>query len=319
MRRVGSLHAPVHPVRFVTAASLVRRSRRGDQHHAADPAEPGRRGHPPRPRPLGREIVVTAAVQEDVQGVAVSLLPGRPRRVLRVPGRAARRARRRARAGVRRRRRRDRARGDRVLHERRRAGSSPPRTASGSGLAGDGQHAGPSCDIDLAGRRPGRRGAAAGRSTARSPGPSRAGRGRRCSRSPSCVGSDRPRVTVPVLGITGTGGSGKSSLTDELIRRLRLDQEDKLRIAVLAIDPTRRRGGGALLGDRIRMNASTVDPHGVLPVAGHPGRSRRGARAPAGHDRRVQGGRARPGDRRDARASARATPRSSSSSTCRCT
>ncbi|SES83014.1 fused isobutyryl-CoA mutase/GTPase IcmF [Geodermatophilus poikilotrophus] len=60
---------------------------------------------------------------------------------------------------------------------------------------------------------------------------------------------------VPVLGITGTGGSGKSSLTDELLRRLRTDQEDKLRVAVLAIDPTRRRGGGALLGDRIRMNA----------------------------------------------------------------
>ena len=58
-----------------------------------------------------------------------------------------------------------------------------------------------------------------------------------------------------MLGITGTGGSGKSSLTDELLRRFRLDFEDKLRIAVLAIDPTRRRGGGALLGDRIRMNA----------------------------------------------------------------
>jgi isobutyryl-CoA mutase len=60
---------------------------------------------------------------------------------------------------------------------------------------------------------------------------------------------------VPVLGITGTGGSGKSSLTDELLRRFRLDLEDKLRIAVVALDPTRRRGGGALLGDRIRMNA----------------------------------------------------------------
>jgi methylmalonyl-CoA mutase len=63
------------------------------------------------------------------------------------------------------------------------------------------------------------------------------------------------RRTAPVLGITGTGGSGKSSLTDEIIRRFRLDQEDKLSIAVLAVDPTRRRGGGALLGDRIRMNA----------------------------------------------------------------
>ncbi|MGW6400637.1 fused isobutyryl-CoA mutase/GTPase IcmF [Streptomyces sp. NPDC055134] len=60
---------------------------------------------------------------------------------------------------------------------------------------------------------------------------------------------------VPVLGITGTGGSGKSSLTDELVRRIRTDQEDTLRVAVLAVDPTRRRGGGALLGDRIRMNS----------------------------------------------------------------
>ena len=64
---------------------------------------------------------------------------------------------------------------------------------------------------------------------------------------------------VPVLGITGTGGSGKSSLTDELVRRLRVDQQDKLRIACVAIDPTRRRGGGALLGDRIRMNALDGD------------------------------------------------------------
>ena len=60
---------------------------------------------------------------------------------------------------------------------------------------------------------------------------------------------------IPVLGITGTGGAGKSSLTDELIRRLRLDQDDQLRAAVISIDPSRRKSGGALLGDRIRMNA----------------------------------------------------------------
>ena len=60
---------------------------------------------------------------------------------------------------------------------------------------------------------------------------------------------------VPVLGITGTGGAGKSSLTDELIRRFRQDSADDLKIAVLAIDPTRRKTGGALLGDRIRMNS----------------------------------------------------------------
>ena len=60
---------------------------------------------------------------------------------------------------------------------------------------------------------------------------------------------------IPVLGVTGTGGAGKSSLTDELVRRLRLDQGDKLGIAMISIDPSRRKSGGALLGDRIRMNA----------------------------------------------------------------
>ncbi len=63
---------------------------------------------------------------------------------------------------------------------------------------------------------------------------------------------DRP---VPVLGITGTGGAGKSSLTDELILRCRLGQNEGLKIALIAVDPSRRRTGGALLGDRIRMNA----------------------------------------------------------------
>ena len=66
---------------------------------------------------------------------------------------------------------------------------------------------------------------------------------------------------VPVLGITGTGGAGKSSLTDELIRRIRLDQNDSINIALISIDPSRRKSGGALLGDRIRMNA--IMPWGV--------------------------------------------------------
>ncbi|MFM8929984.1 MAG: fused isobutyryl-CoA mutase/GTPase IcmF [Betaproteobacteria bacterium] len=70
---------------------------------------------------------------------------------------------------------------------------------------------------------------------------------------------------IPVLGITGTGGAGKSSLTDELIRRIRLDQDDALRIAVISIDPSRRKSGGALLGDRIRMNA--ISPWSKSPAS----------------------------------------------------
>jgi len=59
---------------------------------------------------------------------------------------------------------------------------------------------------------------------------------------------------VPVLGFTGTGGAGKSSVVDEIVRRLRLDSPE-LRLGIVLVDPTRRRSGGALLGDRIRMNA----------------------------------------------------------------
>lgn len=59
---------------------------------------------------------------------------------------------------------------------------------------------------------------------------------------------------APVLGITGTGGAGKSSLTDELIRRFINEVPDK-KIAILSVDPTKKKTGGALLGDRIRMNA----------------------------------------------------------------
>ena len=76
---------------------------------------------------------------------------------------------------------------------------------------------------------------------------------------PSLLAAIRERAasqtSPPVVGITGTGGSGKSSLTDEIVRRLRLDRRHTLRIAVLAVDPSRRKTGGALLGDRIRMNA----------------------------------------------------------------
>ena len=77
------------------------------------------------------------------------------------------------------------------------------------------------------------------------------------SSSNSADSTGKPGAKTPVLGITGTGGAGKSSLTDELIRRLRLDQDVSLRIAVISIDPSRRKSGGALLGDRIRMNAIT--------------------------------------------------------------
>lgn len=64
----------------------------------------------------------------------------------------------------------------------------------------------------------------------------------------------RPLPETPVLGITGTGGAGKSSLTDEIVRRYLSAFDDKT-LAILSVDPTKRKTGGALLGDRIRMNA----------------------------------------------------------------
>ena len=64
----------------------------------------------------------------------------------------------------------------------------------------------------------------------------------------------RAGVGLPVLGITGTGGAGKSSLVDELVRRFLIDFKDKT-VAILSVDPSKRKTGGALLGDRIRMNS----------------------------------------------------------------
>jgi isobutyryl-CoA mutase len=76
--------------------------------------------------------------------------------------------------------------------------------------------------------------------------------------------ADLPKI--PVVGITGTGGAGKSSLTDEIIRRFLTVFPDKT-FAVLSVDPSKRRTGGALLGDRIRMNAiASADPEGSKRV-----------------------------------------------------
>ena len=60
--------------------------------------------------------------------------------------------------------------------------------------------------------------------------------------------------TTPVIGLTGTGGAGKSCLTDELVRRF-IEEFPERRVAVVSVDPSKRKTGGALLGDRMRMNA----------------------------------------------------------------
>ena len=76
----------------------------------------------------------------------------------------------------------------------------------------------------------------------------------------------RQRPAAPVVGFTGTGGAGKSSVVDELVRRFRLGFPE-LRIGLLLVDPSRRRSGGALLGDRIRMNAIQGDAVYVRSLA----------------------------------------------------
>lgn len=74
--------------------------------------------------------------------------------------------------------------------------------------------------------------------------------------------ASKPAQDTPVIGITGTGGAGKSSLTDELVRRF-LDTYPHKTVAIVSVDPSKRRTGGALLGDRIRMNAiASPEPSG---------------------------------------------------------
>jgi isobutyryl-CoA mutase len=251
------LYVPTHPVRFVTAGSLF------DGHDAAinimrrllqsQGAEVVHLGHD-----RSVDEVVTAAIQEDVQGVAVSSYQGghveyfsylveqlRERGAghvavygggggVIVPEEIA------------------------LLHERGVARIFSPADGQQLGLPGMINTMIEACDRDLAASPPELDALLGGDVTALA---------RAITVFETGAGDDlvdrlrqaAGRRTVPVLGITGTGGAGKSSLTDELVRRFRRDLEDKLRIAVLAIDPSRRRSGGALLGDRIRMNSIAPD------------------------------------------------------------
>jgi isobutyryl-CoA mutase len=242
------LYAPRHPVRFVTAASLF------DGHDAAitimrrilqtQGVEVVHLGHD-----RSVDEVVTAAVQEDVQGIAISSYQGGHVEYFSYLV-------------------------DRLAER----GAGHVRVFGGGGgvivedeialLAargvhifspGDGQRLGlpgmintlvKECDVDLAatGPDPDLVGAGDPAALARAMTVLEQGRDEQLAGTLRDAGRGR---TVPVLGITGTGGSGKSSLTDELVRRFRRDHEDKVRIAVLAVDPSRRRGGGAPLGEPI--------------------------------------------------------------------
>jgi methylmalonyl-CoA mutase len=253
----GELHVPVHPVRFVTAAALF------DGHDAAinimrrilqaQGAEVIHLGHDRSVRE-----VVDAVLEEDAQGVAISSYQGGHveyfeylAQLLRQSGAGHVRVfgggggvivpeeiARLAAAGVR---------------------IFTPEDGQRLGLPGMINELIRDCDADLAAEPAPLEAVLAGdrRALARTITCLQAGR--LPEPDQAALAAAAAARAVPVLGITGTGGSGKSSLTDELVRRLRTDQQDKLRVAVLAVDPTRRRGGGALLGDRIRMNALDGD------------------------------------------------------------
>ncbi|MET8340530.1 fused isobutyryl-CoA mutase/GTPase IcmF [Streptosporangium canum] len=249
------MHVPVHPVRVVTAAALF------DGHDAAinimrrilqaQGAEVIHLGH-------NRSVdeIVTAAIQEDVQGVAISsyqgghvefftylvdLLRERGAGHVKVYGGGG---------GVIVREEID------ALHAHGVAGVFSPEDGQRLGLAGMINKVVEACDVDLAaGGPPPLAEVVTGDHRALSRAITMVESGAADAAWLQALRSAAAGRAVPVLGITGTGGSGKSSLTDELLRRIRIDSEDKLRVAVVAVDPTRRRGGGALLGDRIRMNS----------------------------------------------------------------
>ena len=263
----GALYRPVNPVRFVTAASLF------DGHDAAinimrrilqaQGAEVVHLGH-------NRSVreVVAAAIDEDVQGVAISAYQGGHVEYFSYLVELL------AERGV----------GNvkvfgggggvivpaeiELLHSRGVARIFSPADGQRLGLARMINSMIEACDVDLADTSAGPMEALfAGDARALARTITRIEAGRLAPEERSLMAAAaRP---VPVLGITGTGGAGKSSLTDELVRRFRTDQQDRLRIAVIAVDPTRRRGGGALLGDRIRMN-SLGEPAGLGGQDGDP-------------------------------------------------
>lgn len=253
------LHVPTHPVRFVTAASLF------DGHDAAInvmrrmlQSQGGEVIHLGHDRSVAD--VVTAAISEDVQGVALSSYQGGHveyftylREQLDAQGASHIRIygggggvivpdeiARLAEIGVR---------------------IFSPEDGQRLGLPGMINDLIRDCDVDLSATGPNVEALLTGSvpDLARAITMLEAGADDELAAAVRAAAASRQ---VPVLGITGTGGSGKSSLTDELVRRFRRDSEDKLRIAVIAVDPTRRRGGGALLGDRIRMNS--LDPDTVF-------------------------------------------------------
>ncbi len=262
MTRQSDLHRPTHPVRLVTASSLF------DGHDAAinimrrifqsQGCEVVHLGH-------NRSVaeIVEAAIEEDVQGIAVSSYQGghveyfeylvgqlraRGAGHVKVVGGGG---------GV-------------IVHDEidRLARSGvrifSPEDGQKMGLPGMINSVVADCDTDLwSVRGVGADDVLSGDRTALARAVTGAESGRLAADDLERLRGAAAAAGVPVLGITGTGGSGKSSLTDELVRRLRVDQQDKLRVAVLAVDPTRRKGGGALLGDRIRMNSLDLSGPGL--------------------------------------------------------